>query len=110
MPNAWVSHVKAYRAKHGGSYKDAMKNSKASYKKQGGGKLAGTLVRGSIAGIRTAMPFVPYGKEAMKVLNPIYDKANADVRDWERGTKGYEKTASYKDYKRRLRKAKRKKK
>lgn len=32
-PSAWMSHVKAYRAEHGGSYKDAMKGAKATYKK-----------------------------------------------------------------------------
>ena len=30
----WLEHVKQYRKMHGGSYKDAMKNAKASY--QGG--------------------------------------------------------------------------
>lgn len=29
--SAWISHVKAYQAKHGCSYKDAMKGAKASY-------------------------------------------------------------------------------
>ena len=29
--SAWVKHVKAYQAEHGGSYKQAMVNSKASY-------------------------------------------------------------------------------
>jgi hypothetical protein len=32
-PSAWMDHVKAYRAAHGGSYKDAMKAAKATYKK-----------------------------------------------------------------------------
>jgi hypothetical protein len=31
-PSAWMAHVKAYHAKHGGSYKDAMKGAKATYK------------------------------------------------------------------------------
>ena len=31
--NAWIQHVKAYQAKHGVTYKEAMKLSKASYKK-----------------------------------------------------------------------------
>jgi hypothetical protein len=31
--SAWMDHVKAYRAAHGGSYKDAMKAAKATYKK-----------------------------------------------------------------------------
>jgi len=31
-PSAWMAHVKAHQAKHGGSYKDAMKNAKATYK------------------------------------------------------------------------------
>ena len=31
-PSAWMAHVKAYHAKHGGSYKDAMKSAKATYK------------------------------------------------------------------------------
>lgn len=32
-PSKWILHVKAYREKHGGSYKDAMKAAKATYKK-----------------------------------------------------------------------------
>jgi len=32
-PSAWMAHVKAHQAKHGGSYKDAMKNAKATYKR-----------------------------------------------------------------------------
>jgi hypothetical protein len=31
--SAWMDHVKAHHAKHGGSYKDAMKAAKATYKK-----------------------------------------------------------------------------
>lgn len=31
--NKWIEHVKAYQQKHGCSYKTAMKESKASYKK-----------------------------------------------------------------------------
>lgn len=30
--SAWIKHVKAYQAKHGCSYKDAMKNAKATYR------------------------------------------------------------------------------
>jgi len=32
-PNAWISHVKAYQMANGVTYKEAMKLSKASYKK-----------------------------------------------------------------------------
>ena len=32
-PSAWLAHVKAHRAKHGGTYIEAMKNAKATYKK-----------------------------------------------------------------------------
>ena len=32
-PGKWIIHVKAYWKEHGGSYKDAMKNAKATYKK-----------------------------------------------------------------------------
>ena len=34
--NAWISHVKAYQAKHGCSYKEALQRSKATYKKGSG--------------------------------------------------------------------------
>jgi len=33
VPNVWVSHVKKYAADHGVSYKEAMSQAKASYKK-----------------------------------------------------------------------------
>jgi hypothetical protein len=29
----WIAHVKAYQAKHGGSYKDALKAASASYRR-----------------------------------------------------------------------------
>jgi hypothetical protein len=32
-PSAWILHLQKYYKEHGGSYKDAMKNAKASYKK-----------------------------------------------------------------------------
>ena len=32
-PSKWILHVAEYRKEHGGSYKDAMKNAKATYKK-----------------------------------------------------------------------------
>jgi hypothetical protein len=32
-PSPWIAHVKAYAAQHGLSYKDAMSQAKASYKK-----------------------------------------------------------------------------
>ena len=31
-PSAWIQHVKAYQAKHGCSYKDAMKGAKGTYR------------------------------------------------------------------------------
>ena len=34
--NSWIKHVKAYQAKHGCSYKDALKGARTSYKKGGG--------------------------------------------------------------------------
>jgi len=34
--NSWIKHVKAYQAKHGCSYKEALQGAKASYKKGGG--------------------------------------------------------------------------
>ena len=34
--NPWISRVKAYKAKHGCSYKEAMQKSKATYKKGSG--------------------------------------------------------------------------
>lgn len=34
--NSWISHVKAYQAKHGCSYKEALQKSKATYKKGSG--------------------------------------------------------------------------
>ena len=34
--NPWISHVKAYQAKHKCSYKEAMQKSKATYKKGSG--------------------------------------------------------------------------
>ena len=30
--NSWVAHVKAYQAKHGCTYKEAMKRAKETYK------------------------------------------------------------------------------
>ena len=41
MPNAWIAHVKAYRAKHAGiSLGEAMKKAKATYKKSAKGDAA----------------------------------------------------------------------
>ena len=34
--NPWISHVKAYQAKHKCSYKEALQKSKATYKKGSG--------------------------------------------------------------------------
>jgi hypothetical protein len=34
--NPWISHVKAYQAKHGCSYKEALQKSRATYKKGSG--------------------------------------------------------------------------
>ena len=31
--NDWIKHVKAYQAKHGCSYKEALQKAKATYKK-----------------------------------------------------------------------------
>jgi hypothetical protein len=31
--NAWIKHVKAYHASHGGTYADALKEAKATYKR-----------------------------------------------------------------------------
>ena len=36
MGNPWLKHVKAYQAKHGCSYKEALQKSKATYKKGSG--------------------------------------------------------------------------
>ena len=33
-PNAWIKHVQAYAKEHGVSYKDAIKQARASYKKK----------------------------------------------------------------------------
>ena len=41
--SAWISHVKAYRAKHPGmSYKDALKGASKTYKRGGAIRLAGS--------------------------------------------------------------------
>ena len=41
MPNAWITHLSAYRKKHKGmSLKEAMKGAKASYTKVGKTKAA----------------------------------------------------------------------
>jgi hypothetical protein len=44
--NPWIQHVKAYQAKHGCPFREAMKKAKASYKPQKGGarKIAPVLV------------------------------------------------------------------
>jgi hypothetical protein len=34
--NSWIKHVKAYQAKHGCSYKEALQGARTSYKKGGG--------------------------------------------------------------------------
>ena len=31
MANAWIQHVREYREKHGGSYRDALKEAKHTY-------------------------------------------------------------------------------
>ena len=47
MTNAWIEHVKAYQAKYGCSYKEAMSKAKDTYKviKGSGGKNAGYIRR-----------------------------------------------------------------
>jgi hypothetical protein len=42
MANAWISHVKAFQAHHGCSYKDALKRASSSYKKLKGGNITKT--------------------------------------------------------------------
>jgi hypothetical protein len=42
MANAWITHVKAFQAHHGCSYKDALKRASASYKKFKGGNITKT--------------------------------------------------------------------
>ena len=35
MPNPWLAHVRRYRAQHGGTYHDALKGARASYRASG---------------------------------------------------------------------------
>ena len=40
MSSPWIQHVKQYQSQHGGSYRDAMQNSRSSYQSQSGGKFS----------------------------------------------------------------------
>jgi hypothetical protein len=55
MPSPWISHVKAYCAKHGCSYKEGLSKARASYK---------PVARG---GYREPMPRVIGGAKTMKL-------------------------------------------
>lgn len=42
MVNSWISHVKAFQAQHGCSYRDALKGASASYRSMKGGNVIKT--------------------------------------------------------------------
>jgi hypothetical protein len=45
MPSEWISHVKAYAAANGVSYKDALKGASASYVKKGRASPKGKMTK-----------------------------------------------------------------
>jgi hypothetical protein len=66
--NKWISHVKAYQAKHGCSYKEAMQRSKETYIKGGGLKFSKPKPVASPISIpraRREEPFEPYAPTAI---------------------------------------------
>lgn len=50
-----------------------------------GGRIEGDIVRGSVAGIREGMKYVPLGKDVMKMINPVLDEGLTQLSDWEKG-------------------------
>lgn len=67
MAGEWIEHVKKYSKEHGVSYKQAMKDAKASYKKVEGGSMKVKNV------VRKTKNTVKRGVKVTKALEPFLE-------------------------------------
>lgn len=76
MSSPWIQHVKQYQANHGGTYKEAMSASKATYMPMNGGKFnVKTAARKTV---NTVKKGAKMGKKGLKATNAYYD-ANQEL-------------------------------
>ena len=82
----WIEHVKAFKAKHGCSYKDALKGASASYRSMKGGNITKTAKTSgkqviTASGDRAVRAIAGSGVNRLKKAGRWEHFANATVRD-----------------------------
>lgn len=80
MNNRWIAHVKQYQLKNNCSYKDAMKNSKSTYKQSGSYSGSGAII--SLPANQDVDPMPPQNLTQAK-KNKLIKKYMKEIREYD---------------------------